>query len=78
MNLFSQILALIKRDPEIAQPLMQGEVIAAHADGTVTVQLQGGGQQRIRGTAAVSSRVFFKDGRIEGPAPDLVLINIEE
>ena len=36
MNEFRQLIDLLP-----GQPLMQGEVVAAHADGTVTVQLQG-------------------------------------
>ncbi|MCY1544504.1 hypothetical protein D9M68_803950 [compost metagenome] len=73
MNEYRQLIDLLA-----GQPLQQGEVTAVHGDGTVTVQLPGGGQQRVRGTATVSDLVFFKDGKLDGEAPDLPLIFIEE
>lgn len=78
MNLFVQILNLIKKDPAVGQPELVGDVVAAHGDGTVTVELPGGGQMRVRGTAAVSDRVFVKGGALTGPAPDLPFVTVEE
>lgn len=78
MNLFVEILKIVKRDPDIAQPELVGDVVATHADGTVTVELPGGGQVRARGTAAVSDRVFVKGGVLTGPAPDLPFVTVEE
>lgn len=60
-------------------PLLQvGDVAADNGDGTVTVTLPGGGQLRVRGSAAVSTRVFIKDGKIDGEAPDLPFVAVEE
>lgn len=59
-------------------PLQVGTVAAVHDDGTATVTLPGGGQLRLRGTAAASDRVYIKDGKIDGPAPDLPFVEIEE
>ncbi len=78
MNLFVQILNLIKKDPAVGQPELVGDVVATHADGTVTVELPGGGQMRARGTAAVSDRVFVKGGVLTGLAPDLPFVTVEE
>lgn len=59
-------------------PLLAGDVVAVNADGTATVQFPGGGQQRARGVAAVSDSVFVRAGVIEGPAPALTPLLIEE
>lgn len=70
-NLFKQLQALLP-----AAPLQVGTV-AAVADGVCTLVLAGGGLAQARGTAAVDDQVFFRDGAIEGPAPDLPLEVIE-
>lgn len=49
---------------------MAGEVISA-GGGEVTAQLPGGGSLKARGEAAIGSRVFIRDGVVEGPAPVL-------
>jgi hypothetical protein len=59
-------------------PLLSGEVTAVHSDGTATVQFPGGGTQRVRGTATVTDRVFVRNGVIEGEAPALTPLTIEE
>lgn len=71
-NVYRQLLDLL---PEA--PLLAGEVIVNHSDGTVTVELLGGGQLRARGVAASGDRVFVRDGVVEGPAPDLTAVVIE-
>ena len=54
-----------------------GTVVATHIDQTVSVQLLDGGQLRVAGTAADGTRVFVRDGRIEGEAPELPQIDID-
>lgn len=60
--------------PELLQ---SGTVTATHANGTVTVQLPGGGTLRVRGTETVGTNVFVKDGKTEGAAPALAPITID-
>jgi hypothetical protein len=72
-NVYRALLDLLPKDVELI-----GEVTAVHGDGTVTVLLPGGGQQRVRGAAASGSKVFFKAGVITGPAADLPVITISE
>ena len=50
-----------------------GTVVATHADRTVSVQLLDGGLLRVAGSAVEGTRVFVRDGRIEGEAPSLPL-----
>ena len=54
-----------------------GTVVATHADHTVSVQLLDGGLLRAAGIAAEGTRVFVRDGRIEGEAPELPQVEIE-
>ena len=54
-----------------------GTAVTTHADQTVSVQLLDGGLLRVAGTAADGARVFVRDGRIEGEAPELPQIDIE-
>jgi hypothetical protein len=54
-----------------------GTVITVHTDGTASVQLLGGGLLRVTGSAAENTRVFVRDGRVTGQAPDLEQIEIE-
>ena len=42
-------------------------------DGVAVLELPGGGLIRARGTAAVDTKVFVKEGVIQGPAPNLPL-----
>jgi len=55
------------------QPLIVGEVMAMHDDGSVTVEVSGGGMLRVRGIAAEGDYVYVRGGRIEGTAPALDL-----
>lgn len=71
INPFKRLLALIP-----APPLQAGDVVEI-ADGMATIELPGGGLIRARGDAAVSDRVFVRNGLIEGPAPDLPIEIIE-
>jgi len=74
MNVYRALLQLLPQDP-----LRVGNVTAVHsADGTVTVELPGGGTERVRGTAAVDDRVFIRSGAVDGPAPELAVLMIEE
>jgi len=57
-------------------PLQVGTVVSI-AGGVATIQLPGGGLQQARGAATVNGRVFFRDGVIEGEAPDLPIEQIE-
>ncbi len=70
-NLYHQFLALLP-----PRPLQVGTVTAV-AGQACTVQLPGGGVLQVRGDAAVSDRVFVRDGVIEGEAPALTPVNIE-
>lgn len=54
-----------------------GTVVTTHADHTVSVQLLDGGLLRVAGSAADGTRVFVRDGRIDGEAPELPQVDIE-
>ena len=65
LNVFTEFMALMP-----TRPLQVGTVVAV-VSGVRTVELAGGGQLQVRGTAAVGERVYVRDGAIEGPAPVL-------
>ena len=69
-NLFKRFQALIP-----TYPLRVGDVIA-YDNGVATIQEQSG-VATARGEATVGDRVFFRNGVIEGPAPDLTIEIIE-
>ena len=69
-NLFKRFQLLIP-----THPLRVGDVIA-YSNGVATIQEQGG-VATARGEAIVGDRVFFRNGAIEGPAPDLTIEIIE-
>lgn len=71
MNLFKQFIDLLPKTP-----LLVGEVVA-FANGVATIEEPGGGTSQARGTATIGDRVFFRDGAIQGPAPDLPVEIIE-
>jgi hypothetical protein len=71
MNLYKQFLDLLPKTP-----LLVGEVVA-YSNGVALIQEPGGGRQHARGTAEVGDNVFFRDGVIHGPAPDLTDVQIE-
>lgn len=59
-------------------PRRCGRVITHNADGTSTVEYLGGGIVRVRGQdVAVGKLAFSKDGRLDGEAPDLDVLEIE-
>lgn len=70
-NPFKRLLALLPNPP-----LQVGEVIQ-YADGVATIEVPGGGIAQARGETTVGAKVFFRDGSIEGPAPDLPVEVIE-
>ena len=70
LNLFKRFQALIP-----TYPLRVGDVIA-YDNGVAIIQEQSG-VATARGEATVGDRVFFRNGVIEGPAPDLTIEIIE-
>ncbi len=56
--------------------LLVGTVTAADAE-MATVELPDGTLMRVRGVATVGDQVYVRDGVIEGPAPDLTIVEIE-
>lgn len=70
-NLYHQFLALLPPRP------LQVGTVSAVAGQLCTVQLPGGGVLQARGDAAVSDRVFVRDGLIEGLAPALTVVAID-
>lgn len=70
-NLFLQFQRLIP-----AAPLQVCAVISTSADGSI-VSLPGGAEIRVRGTAAVGSRVFVRNGVIDSAAPNFTPLTIE-
>lgn len=70
-NLFKRFQRLVA-----GPPLLVGEVID-ETDELLTVEEPGGGRHVVRGTATVGSRVFFRGAVVEGPAPDLPVVEIE-
>jgi hypothetical protein len=72
MNIYRELIGLLPDDP-----LLIGEVLSNHADGTLTLEMPGGGRLRVRGVAAAGDRVFVRAGVVEGEAPALALVQIE-
>lgn len=70
-NLFNRIRNLFP-----TAPLQVGDVVA-YANGEATIELPSGGRLHARGQTTVGARVYFRDGVIEGPAPDLPVFQIE-
>ncbi len=60
-----------------ASPLLWGQVLAVHEDGTRTVSMAGGGTQRVRGDGSAGAAVWVRAGVIEGQAPQLPVEDIE-
>lgn len=69
-NLFKRFQDLIP-----TYPLRVGDVIA-YSNGVARIQ-EMNGVATARGDATVGDRVFFRNGAIEGPAPDLTIEIIE-
>lgn len=70
-NLWKRLRQLL---PEA--PLLVGEVVAVTSYGA-TIELPDGALIKARGVATVGEKVFVRDGRIEGTAPDLPVVLIE-
>lgn len=64
-NVYSRFMRLLP-----GRPLLIGTA-TAYADGVATLTLVDGGVVLVRGEAAVGNKYFFREGAIEGPAPDL-------
>ena len=58
-------------------PLLVGTVVTSHDDGTVTVQLLGGGLVRVTGTGGPGDPLFVRGREVVGPAPTLPTVDIE-
>jgi hypothetical protein len=73
-NLFRALRELL---PEA--PLQVATVVTVHtATGESTVAWPGASQQRVRGTGvAAPGRAYVRNGVIEGPAPNLTLVDID-
>ena len=70
-NLYARLRALFP-----GARLQVGEVLST--DGSkVKVELPDGGTMYVRGEATVGSKVYVRDGAIEGPAPALTTVLIE-
>ena len=72
-NLYRALRELL---PE--SPLLVATVVSVNPDGTSTIEYPGGNRQRVRGTdAAAGTKVFVRNGIIEGAAPALTALTIE-
>ena len=71
-NVWSRFLSLLPYDP-----LLVGEIITDNGDGTVTVEHNDGGIQRVLGAGTVGGKVYVRSGRVEGEAPALTSYDIE-
>lgn len=70
-NLFAQFRALIPQPP-----LLVGTITATDAT-SATITLPDGATLHVRGAGTVDQTVFVRDGRIEGDAPSLSVVEIE-
>jgi hypothetical protein len=59
-----------------SDPLLTGTIDADNSDGTVTVELTGGGFVRVRGSGTVGQHVYVRGGRIEGNAPSMMAVDV--
>ncbi|MGA3946850.1 hypothetical protein [Ralstonia pseudosolanacearum] len=71
-NLWRQFEDLL---PDV--PLLVGTAVTRHDDGTVTVQLLGGGLVRVTGAGEPGDRLFVRGSEVVGPAPTLPTVDIE-
>lgn len=72
MNIWEQFQSL-KR----TAPTNVGTVVSAVGAGRFEVEEIGGQPVVVTGSASVGQRVFFRDGKIEGTAPDLPVQVVE-
>ena len=71
INHYRRLLELL---PQPASDV--GEVIGL-VEGGVAVELLSGSTVTVRGSAAIGTLVYVKDGAIVGPAPMLPMVEIE-
>ncbi len=75
-NIWRQFTDLLPNTPRLI-----GNIDVDHGDGAVTVTLLDGGTLRAKvaneSNVPLGQRVFVRDGRIEGQAPDLPQVDIE-
>lgn len=71
-NPWKRLQKLLPQDP-----LLIGDVVLHHNDGTSTVTLADGRELRVRGqNVAVGQKAFIRGGEIRGPAPNLAVVSI--
>lgn len=70
-NPYTRLIGLLP-----TRPLLVGDVLSV-TDGVAVIEQPGGGISRARGAATVGQRVFFRDGAIEGLAPDLTVVSYD-
>lgn len=70
-NPYRQLLGLLP-----SSPLQVGDVLSV-SNGVATLELPDGGQVTARGNVTTGDRVFFKDGVIEGAAPNLTFVSVD-
>ena len=58
-------------------PLLVGTVVGVGSQ-SCTIELPDGAQIQARGGGTISTKVFVRNGLIEGPAPDLTTVSVEE
>ena len=71
-NAYARFRNLLPTDP-----LLTGTVVATWEDGTATVELPGGAEIRVQGSATVGQRVYVQSGSIQGEAPALTALVVE-
>ena len=70
-NLFTQFRRLLP-----SAPLLVCDVISSGSGGAI-VELPGGARISVRGEATTGTKVFVRNGAIEGPAPNLPVVLVE-
>jgi hypothetical protein len=71
MNPYKRLLSLLPQ-----RPVLVGTVVSI-SNGVARIEMPGGGFDSARGQANVNDKVYFRDGQIEGPAPNLSVELIE-
>lgn len=71
MNAWDRFQDLLARSPTYV-----AEVTVLHGDGTITVRLPGGDTVRVIGDGTIGNKVFIREGRVIGDAPDLPLVQV--
>lgn len=70
---------LWRRFQQLANPptLTTVGVVVSADFGECTVQFPGGSTMRVQGTGTVGTHYYIRDGRLDGEAPMLVVVEIE-